>query len=222
MLQESGQFELASPVKRGGPESTYTDELAEEICRRLAAGESLRSICEDEGMPDRGTVLRWQEGRPQFAAAFARARTILADVLDDDIQIIADNATPQTANLAKMRVGVMQWRMSKMNARRYGDRLDTTTTHEVGDSLMQLLSQVAQTPRGVEALTIDAEPAQTAAGPPISSSAPLPASHAPSPAAGVPSPADQAPSRAYIEESSVAVVVAVERLRTADDEANDG
>ena len=34
-----------------GTPSVYTPELAEEICARLSAGESLKSICRDPGMP---------------------------------------------------------------------------------------------------------------------------------------------------------------------------
>ena len=44
--------------KRGRP-SRYTSELAAVICERLAEGETLRSICRDDKMPDKATVLRW-------------------------------------------------------------------------------------------------------------------------------------------------------------------
>ena len=35
-----------------GRPSTYGQEIADEVCRRLAGGESLRAICRDEGIPD--------------------------------------------------------------------------------------------------------------------------------------------------------------------------
>lgn len=41
--------------KRGRP-SKFTQEIADEICRRLAMGESLRSICRDEGFPTEAAV----------------------------------------------------------------------------------------------------------------------------------------------------------------------
>ena len=34
-----------------GRPSTYSQEIADEVCRRLAGGESLRAICRDEGIP---------------------------------------------------------------------------------------------------------------------------------------------------------------------------
>ena len=45
-------------VQRGRP-SIRTREIENEICRRIACGESLRRICLDERMPCRDTVFRW-------------------------------------------------------------------------------------------------------------------------------------------------------------------
>jgi hypothetical protein len=42
-----------------GRPTDYTEALAEEICLRLAEGESLVSICREEGMPRRAAVFRW-------------------------------------------------------------------------------------------------------------------------------------------------------------------
>ena len=42
-----------------GRPSTYTPEIAEIICRRLADGESLRMICAVAPMPTRQTVRNW-------------------------------------------------------------------------------------------------------------------------------------------------------------------
>ena len=36
--------------------STYTQDVGDTICDRIADGESLRSICEDENMPSRWSV----------------------------------------------------------------------------------------------------------------------------------------------------------------------
>ena len=47
----------AKSKKRGRP-SLYTDKLAAKICRRLAEGETLRSVCRDEAMPDKATVAK--------------------------------------------------------------------------------------------------------------------------------------------------------------------
>lgn len=41
----------------------FSDELADRICTELAGGRSLRSICEDESMPDKSQVFRWLADR---------------------------------------------------------------------------------------------------------------------------------------------------------------
>jgi hypothetical protein len=63
--------------------STYDPDLGAAICRRLAAGESLRSICRgDVAMPTEKTVWNWARAHEEFrlmkrhALATARARSL--------------------------------------------------------------------------------------------------------------------------------------------------
>lgn len=60
--------------------STYAESLADEICERIACGESLLRICADEGMPDKTTVIRWLAKNAAFRAAYDRARQVQIDV----------------------------------------------------------------------------------------------------------------------------------------------
>jgi hypothetical protein len=68
-------------MKRGRS-TKYTEAIAEEICARLAEGESLRAICCSPRMPPESTVREWvdddrggdENGGPGFAARYARAR----------------------------------------------------------------------------------------------------------------------------------------------------
>ncbi|MBU1377469.1 MAG: hypothetical protein KKE02_21195 [Alphaproteobacteria bacterium] len=56
---------------------SYDAALAAGLCRRLAAGESLRSMCRaDPAMPTEKTVWNWARARPDFAAAKAMAMAI--------------------------------------------------------------------------------------------------------------------------------------------------
>ena len=52
----------------------YTEALAEEICLRLAEGESLVSMCREEGMPGRATVFRWPEKHEAFPSSLRFTR----------------------------------------------------------------------------------------------------------------------------------------------------
>jgi hypothetical protein len=65
--------------------STYDPELGAAICRRVAAGESLRSICRaDASMPTGKTVWNWRRAHKEFrwmldhAQALARGRALAA------------------------------------------------------------------------------------------------------------------------------------------------
>jgi hypothetical protein len=42
-----------------GRPSTFADEIFNQICDRLADGQTLSQICRDPEMPDRETVKRW-------------------------------------------------------------------------------------------------------------------------------------------------------------------
>ena len=97
------------PRKRpAGRPSLFTTELGDEICNRIADGESLRAICDAADMPDKVTVFRWllAEEHKDFSNRYIRARDIQADVLFDEIHQIAD--TPQKGtNLTKSHSSLM-------------------------------------------------------------------------------------------------------------------
>jgi hypothetical protein len=44
--------------------STYTPEIGERICERIANGDSVRSVLKDEGLPSRMTWHRWLKAIP--------------------------------------------------------------------------------------------------------------------------------------------------------------
>ena len=60
------------PGKRGYVR--FTGALGRAICERVAAGESVAQVCEDDGMPDQGTVVKWARVHAQFGTEIARAR----------------------------------------------------------------------------------------------------------------------------------------------------
>jgi hypothetical protein len=76
--------------------STYTPEIGAAICRRLAGGESLRSICgRDPSMPTEKTVWNWARTHEEFrlmkshAQSVARARSLAEREARDDAQWMA-------------------------------------------------------------------------------------------------------------------------------------
>lgn len=58
----------------GGRPSDYTEELANEFCRRVAGGRSILSVCADADMPSDTTIYRWRQEKPEFRDKVAHAR----------------------------------------------------------------------------------------------------------------------------------------------------
>jgi hypothetical protein len=104
-----------------GRKSTYTPEIADEICERLAAGETLRMIAATEGMPAPSTVVDWTRTDEQFSARYASARKDGLDAIAEQMVEIADNED-EDANSRRVRVDTRKWLLSKLRPDKYGDR----------------------------------------------------------------------------------------------------
>ena len=132
-----------------GRPSSYTQETADTICERIALGESLRSICAQDDMPDQTTVFRWLRSNEDFRQQYARAREDQADALFDECLDIADDKsrdvrkTEDGAELcntefvqrAKLRIDTRKWMAGKLRPKVYGDRqiLDANIKRDTSD-----------------------------------------------------------------------------------------
>lgn len=120
-----------------GRPTSFSQDIADAICERLASPESLRSICDDDDMPSKTTVLRWLRQNEEFRAQYARAREDQADAFADEILDISDDGRRDYAKdedgndvvdhdhiqRSKLRVETRKWLMGKMAPKKYGDRL---------------------------------------------------------------------------------------------------
>lgn len=70
--------------------STYTDEIVDEVIRRVSDGEPLAQVCRDDHTPALRTFYDWVEARPELSARFARAREAGFDIIAHDALRIAD------------------------------------------------------------------------------------------------------------------------------------
>lgn len=61
-------------VRDGRGRWAWSQAIADEIVRRSAAGETLRGMCREPGMPSFETVQKWLRKRPAFRAAVDEAR----------------------------------------------------------------------------------------------------------------------------------------------------
>ena len=128
-------------AKLGRP-TKYNKNLGRIICARLAAGESLRTICKDEDMPVQSTVHLWRldETKKEFSEQYAIARASQAEVLFDQTLEIADETPDEIegddksdnarVNANRLRVDTRKWYISKVLPKIYGDKLDLTSQGE--------------------------------------------------------------------------------------------
>lgn len=112
-------------MKVGRP-TTYTQELATNICERIVLGESLRSICREESMPAISSVMKWIHEHSEFSEQYKIAKENQADTLTDDMEDIARDPTIDTQR-ARLIIDTRKWTASKLKPKKYGDKLDMTS-----------------------------------------------------------------------------------------------
>jgi hypothetical protein len=135
-------------AKKKGRPTKYTKELAQNICNRLAMGESLRRICRDDDFPAESTVRQWAlDDYNGFYAQYARSRDIGLDAMADEALDIADDglndfrlkdgAPPifdsEHVQRSRLRVDTRKWYLSKLAPKRYGDKIEFETGQNAGD-----------------------------------------------------------------------------------------
>ena len=114
----------------------YEDAIADEICWRIAHGEPLVRICQDEHLPHCATIYRWLIRFPEFCEMYTRAREDQADTNADEILAIADEHPPEYTDekgrttldatyiqWQRSRIDARKWTAAKLKPRKYGDRM---------------------------------------------------------------------------------------------------
>ncbi|HEX4711471.1 hypothetical protein [Phenylobacterium sp.] len=103
--------------------STYTREVGEAICTRLANGESLTAIGRDPAMPCYETMLHWVGRHPEFEDMYVTARQMQADYLFDEARDLGQGATPETVWVSRLQFDIIRWQTSRLAPRKYCERL---------------------------------------------------------------------------------------------------
>ena len=134
----TGEPQTEVKAKTGRP-SSYTEQMANLICIRLAEGESLNKICKEDGMPDKATVFRWLGAEASFCDKYARARELQAETQFDELIDIVDQppelsyVTDKNGELVeikfdssyvawmKLRVDTRKWTAARMAPKKYGE-----------------------------------------------------------------------------------------------------
>lgn len=127
------------PPKQQGRPSLFTQEIADEICERLAKGEPLAQICKDDNMPAVRTVSDWKAAHAAFSADFAHAREEGFDQIASECLDIADETSNDTVygesgarantewiSRSKLRIETRLKLLAKWDPKRYGDKVQLT------------------------------------------------------------------------------------------------
>jgi hypothetical protein len=138
----------------------FSQEIFNEICERIAGGESLRKICKDEKMPNITTVWHWLNNDEALDKQYTRAREEQAETLADEIIDISDEKKDDTyldkdgnevidheaIARSRLRVDSRKWIASKLKPKRFGDytkiQAEVKDTSSTSSWLGEVLSKI--------------------------------------------------------------------------------
>ena len=124
----------------GGRPSTFTQEVADEICFMIIDGDSLRTICSIDGMPPLRTLMGWVENNKEFQQQYTCARQMQADIKFDDLKDLAKEANPENIQCIKLQIDTAKWELSKTLPKKYGDKIDVAIDGKI-DTTINLITK---------------------------------------------------------------------------------
>lgn len=124
----------------------YSDKqietLFDEICDRIAKGESLSAILRNNDMPSRPLFYKWIKDNDEKINKYARATEIRSELIFDEMLDIADDGlndftkkqidegievevlNSEHIQRSRLRIDTRKWILSKMNPKKYGDKIE--------------------------------------------------------------------------------------------------
>jgi len=149
------------PKRQKGRPTLYTEDVGNEICDRLAEGESLNAICRDARMPAEALVRQWAKNVDEnprlnaFSTRYTRARECGYEVIAEQIlgfgtadctgpDGYVDNGEIQRLRLLSEN---RKWLLSKMLPKQFGDKVTQEITGEDGGALITRIELVPVAPR---------------------------------------------------------------------------
>lgn len=120
-------------TKRGRKPIEFNIDICVEICSLYGEGGKIKQILSsDDRFPEWRLFCEWRRKYPELNTLYLRAREDKAESMDDEMRDVMDDLKAKRIDPAEARVLIeaIKWRMSKHNARMYGDKLDVTTDGE--------------------------------------------------------------------------------------------
>jgi len=126
------------------------EDIINTICKEIADNkESLRGALRKDGMPDKNQFYKWIRDQESFREQYARACDERADAIFEEMLEIADDGrndfmkkslgdgvdiealNAEHIQRSKLRIDARKWMLSKMNPKKYGDRIEQNLSGEV-------------------------------------------------------------------------------------------
>lgn len=140
-----------------GRPTDYTQELADTICERLSEGESLRTVCKADDMPNKASVFRWIRTHKEFCDQYTRAKQESADALIDGMLDIADDANNdymerlgkdgqtegyqlngEHVNRSRLRIETRKWLAIKLQPKKYGELVKSVVDQKTAVTVVEI------------------------------------------------------------------------------------
>ena len=138
---------IMTQLKKGRP-STYSAELAKEICDTISSSsKGTKALCkENSHWPSQDTLFTWLKTNNEFSEQYAQAKRCQIELLVDEILEIADDSSkdcmvneqgvPVFSNTvvtrAKLQIDTRKWLACKLLPKVYGNKLEST--HALSDA----------------------------------------------------------------------------------------
>jgi|SRR5579864_9435584 hypothetical protein len=155
---------IKKPKGIGGVPLTYTKEIGEEICRKIAVSDyGLKRLCaENPHWPCRQTILEWRIKIDEFGVMYAKAKQDQVETLIDDCLDIADDTSRDTIiktnkdgdeyevcntewiNRSRLRIDTRKFLAQKLAPKIYGDKKEDNDLQMVNSKLDELKADLMQ------------------------------------------------------------------------------
>ena len=125
------------------------------ICERIANGESVRAILKDDNLPAFNTFLIWVSESDEKSKQYEYAMKMRAEVLFEETLEIADDSSndieygehgqrmnTEYVQRSRLRVDTRKWYLSKLNPKKFGDRVQNEFTGEGGGAIKVVFNEI--------------------------------------------------------------------------------
>jgi len=141
-----------------GTGGQYGPEVFADVFNRIIEGGSINRICSEPSMPSKKTFFKRIAEDSDLQEAYSRAMILRADYLAEEVVEIADTILPGVKTINKngkveivtadmversrLMIDARKWQCSKLNPKKYGERLqtDVAVTVETHEERLQRLT----------------------------------------------------------------------------------